>query len=70
MAPPVAIIALDGMQSQQVGGAADDVALDQRDLGAEAGGVGGGGVARRAPTDDHEAQGHVTRLPVVPMTPV
>ena len=32
----------------QVGGAADDVALDQRDLGAEAGGVGGRLVARRA----------------------
>ena len=45
----------------QVGGAADDVALDERDLGAEPGRVGGGLVAGRAATDDHEALGHGRR---------
>ena len=39
----------------QVGGAADDLALDHRDVGAEAGRVGGGGGAGRAAADDHEA---------------
>ena len=42
----------------EVGGAADDVALDHRHLGAEPGGVGGRGVAGRAAADDHEASGH------------
>ena len=38
----------------QVRGAADDVALDERDVGAERGGDGGAGVARGATTQDHE----------------
>ena len=42
----------------QVGRAADDVALDHRDLGAEAGGSGGGGVAGRSAADDHESSAH------------
>ena len=42
----------------QVGGTADDVALDERDLGAEARGVGGRGVAGGATADDHETSGH------------
>ena len=42
----------------QVGGAADDVALDHRDLGAEAGRVGGRGVAGRPAADDHESSCH------------
>ena len=42
----------------EVGGAAHDVALDQGDLGAEPGRVGGGGVAGRAAADDHEVQRH------------
>ena len=42
----------------QVGGAADHVALDQGDLGAEPGGVGGGGVAGRTSADDHEPCRH------------
>ena len=42
----------------QVGGPADDVALDQGDFGAEAGRVGRGGVAARAPTDDDHRDGH------------
>ena len=58
IAPPVAIIVFDGMQSQQVGGAADDVALDHRDLGAEPGGVRGRRVAGRSTADDHEARRH------------
>ena len=48
----------------QVGGTADDVALDESDFGSEAGGVGGGRVACRSPADDDEAHGHVrSRLP-------
>ena len=54
---------LGGDAVPQVGGTADDVALDQGDLGPEAGRVGGGLVARRSPTDDHEALGHGARLP-------
>ena len=50
----------------QVGGAADHVLLDQRDLAAEAGGVGRGLVAGRATTDDDEAQGHGGRLSAPP----
>jgi hypothetical protein len=46
-----------------VGGTADDVSLDQRDLPAEPGGVGRGLVAGRAAADDHEAKGHAGRLP-------
>ncbi len=46
----------------QVGGAADDVALDHRDVGAEPGGVGGRRVAGRSAADDHEACGHGVRL--------
>ena len=42
----------------QVGGTTDDVALDHRHVGAEALGVGGGGVPGRTTTDDHEASGH------------
>ena len=42
----------------QVGGAADDVAFDHRDLRAEAGGVGRGGVAGRPAADDHESSCH------------
>ena len=42
----------------QVRGAADDVALDHRDLGAEAGGVCRRGVARRTAADDHESSCH------------
>ena len=42
----------------QVRRAADDVALDQRDLGAEPGRVGGRRVAGRAAADDHEPQCH------------
>ena len=42
----------------EVGGAADDVALDHHDLGPEPGGVGGRGVAGRAATDDDEASAH------------
>ena len=48
----------------EVGGPADHVLLDDRDLGAEAGRVGGRGVAGRAPADDHEAQRHGARLPI------
>ena len=58
MAPPVAIMALDGMQSHRWAAPPDDVALDQGDLGAEPGGVGGGRVARGPATDDDEAHGH------------
>jgi hypothetical protein len=47
----------------QVGGAADHVLLHQRDLGAEAGGVGGGRVAGRTTADDHEAHRHLARVP-------
>ena len=47
----------------QVGGAADDVALDQRDLGAETGGIRGRLVAGRSAADDHEAHGHCPRVP-------
>ena len=54
----------------EVGGPADHVLLDDRDLGAEAGGVGGRGVAGRAAADDHEAQRHVARLPIRPPGPV
>ena len=43
----------------QVGGAADHVPLDQRDLGAEPGGVGGGGVPGWAAADDHEPGRHL-----------
>ena len=39
-------------------GAADDVALDHRDLRAEPSGVGGRGVARRPTADDHESSRH------------
>jgi hypothetical protein len=46
----------------QVGGATDDVALDHRHLGAEAGGVGGGGVPGGPAADDDEACGHGARL--------
>jgi hypothetical protein len=42
----------------QVGGAPDDVLLDQRHLGAEPGGVRRRRVARRSAADDHQAQGH------------
>ena len=42
----------------EVGGATHDVALDQRHLGAETGGVGGGGVAAGPASDDHHADGH------------
>ena len=42
----------------QVGGAADDVALDEGDLGAEAGRVGGRLVAGGPAADDHEALRH------------
>ena len=45
----------------QVGGAADDVALDHRHLGAEPGGVGRGGVAGGPAADDHEARRHQAR---------
>ncbi len=48
----------------QVRRAADDVALDDGDLGAEAGSGGGGLVPRGATTDDDEAHGHASRLPV------
>jgi hypothetical protein len=42
IAPPVAIIVLRRDAVPEVGGAAEDVALDDGDLGAETGGVGGG----------------------------
>jgi len=42
----------------EVGGAAHDVALDERDLGTQTGRVGGGLRARRATADDDEPQGH------------
>ena len=41
---------------------ADDVALDQRHVGAEAGGDRRGLCAGRASADDHEPQGHARRL--------
>jgi hypothetical protein len=47
----------------EMGRPADHVLLDQRDLGAEAGGVRGGRVARRAAPDDHEAHRHLARVP-------
>ena len=46
----------------EVGGAADDVALDNGDLGTEARRVRGGGVAGGTAADDDEVQGHVARL--------
>ena len=49
----------------QVSGAADDVALDHRDVGAEAGRPRGCGVAGRAASDDDEAEWHATRLVAV-----
>ena len=55
---PVATIALLGMQSQRCAAPPIDVALDQRDLGAERRRDRRRGVARRAATDDHETHGH------------
>ncbi len=46
----------------QVRGAADDVALDHRDLGAQRRRDRGRGVAGGAAADDHEAHGHVSRV--------
>ena len=43
----------------QVGGAADEVALDEGDLGPEPGADGGGGVPARAPADDDEPDAHI-----------
>ena len=45
----------------EVRGAADDVALDQRHLGAERRGDGRRGVAGGTATDDHEAHGHAVQ---------
>ncbi len=53
---------LGGDAVPQVGGAADDVPLDQGDLGPQGRRPGGGGVARRPSTDDHEALRHPVRL--------
>jgi len=47
MAPAVAIMVLERDAVPQVGGAPQDVALDEGDLRPEPGGVGGGGVCRR-----------------------
>ena len=58
IAPPVAIIVFDGMQSSRWAAPPIDVALDHRHLGAEPGGVRGRGVAGRPTTDDEEAGGH------------
>ena len=49
---------LRGDAVPQVGGAADDVSLDEHDLSPEASAVGRGLVARGATADDHEAHGH------------
>jgi hypothetical protein len=49
---------LGGDAVPQVGRAADDVALDHRDVGAEALRVRGRGVPGRPSTDDHEASRH------------
>ena len=70
MAPPVAIIAFDGMQSHRWAAPPTMSRSISVTSAPEAGGVGGGGVAGGPAADDHEAQGHVTRLPAVPMTPV
>ena len=45
----------------EVRGAADDVALDERDLGADRRGDGRRGVPGGSATDDHEAHGHESR---------
>ena len=42
----------------QVGGATDEIPLDQRDLGPEPGGDGGGGVPARPPADDDKPDAH------------
>ena len=61
---------LRGDAVPQVGGAADHVLLDHRDLGPEAGGVAGRGVAGRSPADDHEAQRHGEEATDPPRAPV
>ena len=43
----------------EVRGAADDITLDERDLGTDRRGNGRRGVAGRSPTDDDEAHSHV-----------
>jgi hypothetical protein len=52
---------LRGDAVPQVGGTTDDVALDERDLCAEARGVRGCGVAGGATADDHETSRHDRR---------
>ena len=50
---------------EEVGGAPEDVPLDERDLGAEAGCGGGRRVAGGTTADDDEPMGHGRRLPAV-----
>ena len=47
----------------EVGGTPDHVPLDEGDVDAQPGGVGGGLVAGRSAADDHEAHGHRLRPP-------
>ena len=52
-------------RSPKVGGSADEIPLDEGHVDAEPGGIGGGLVARRPTTDDHEP--HPARLePIAP----
>ena len=54
-----------------MGGASDDVLLDQGDVGPQTSSMGGAGGAAWATTDDHESlllTWHVQRVPAWPTT--